>query len=88
MFRSRTPRNVVLAIAGLALAVAVGLAANAVSEDSIGLSPQPLSSQDALAPPQASETKAAQRRAQRRRAARHREGVRARRDRKRPIRRR
>jgi hypothetical protein len=45
--------TVLLAVAGLLVAVAVGLAANAVSEDSIGLSAQPVRAGDALAPPEA-----------------------------------
>ena len=48
---SAQPATSLLAVAGLALAVGVGLAANAVSEDSIGLSAEPLGAQEALAPP-------------------------------------
>jgi hypothetical protein len=40
----------VLAVLGLAAAVGIGLAANAISDDSVGLSAQPLSAGDTLAP--------------------------------------
>jgi hypothetical protein len=40
----------VLAVLGLAAAVGIGLAANAISDDSVGLSAQPLSAGDSLAP--------------------------------------
>jgi hypothetical protein len=49
----RTVRNVALALAGLVVAIGVGLAANAVSEDSIGLSAQPLEASESLAPARA-----------------------------------
>jgi hypothetical protein len=39
-----------LAVLGLAAAVGIGLAANAISDDSVGLSAQPLSAGDSLAP--------------------------------------
>ena len=40
----------VLAVLGLAAAVGIGLAANAISDDSVGLSAQPLSAGESLAP--------------------------------------
>ncbi|HEX7300548.1 MAG TPA: hypothetical protein VF257_16240 [Solirubrobacteraceae bacterium] len=43
-------RTAVLAVVGLALAVAVGLAANAISRDSIGLAPTPAGSGVPLSP--------------------------------------
>ena len=46
----RTLRNGALALAGLGVAVGVGLAANAVSQDSIGLSAQKLEASKSLAP--------------------------------------
>src|SRR6266576_1539220 len=46
-----TARTVLLGMVGLALAVAVGLAANAISRDSIGLAPTPAGSGVPLAPP-------------------------------------
>ena len=52
-----SPRTIaiggVLAVLGLAAAVGIGLAANAISDDSVGLSAQPLSAGDSLAPPKA-----------------------------------
>jgi hypothetical protein len=45
-----------LALAGLAAAVAIGLLANSISGDSVGLSAEPLSAGDALAPPAAERT--------------------------------
>ena len=45
-----TLRTAILAVVGLALAVAVGLAANAISRDSIGLAPTPVGSGVRLAP--------------------------------------
>ena len=55
--RNGKPRALtfLLAVAGLALAVGVGLAANAVSKDSIGLSAQPVRAGESLAPPAARE---------------------------------
>ena len=50
MVRRRIIRNVALALAGLVAAVAIGLAANTISGDSVGLSAQPLSAGEALAP--------------------------------------
>lgn len=44
------PLAIVLAIAGVAAAVGIGLAANAVTGDSVGLSADPLSAGDELAP--------------------------------------
>ena len=49
-------RNATLAVAGLVVAVAVGLAANTISQDSIGLSAQPLRASDSLAPAEARRT--------------------------------
>src|SRR5687768_6204847 len=73
MMWRRTLRNATLALAGLAVAVGVGLAANAVSEDSIGLSAQPLEASDSLAPAEARRGEPRrERRAQRRRTARRR----------------
>jgi len=43
-------RTAILAVVGLGLAVAVGLAANAISRDSIGLAPTPVGSGVRLAP--------------------------------------
>jgi hypothetical protein len=59
-----------LALAGLAAAVAIGLLANSISGDSVGLSAEPLSAGDALAPPAAerSEPRPARRRERRRSA--------------------
>ena len=51
-------RTVLLGIVGLALAVAVGPAANAISRDSIGLAPTPAGSGVPLAPPRTSSTAA------------------------------
>ena len=48
-------RNVALALAGLVAAVAIGLTANTISGDSVGLSAQPLSAGEALAPEAASQ---------------------------------
>jgi hypothetical protein len=45
-----TLRTIALGIVGLALAVAVGLAANAISRDSVGLAPTPAGSRVPLAP--------------------------------------
>jgi hypothetical protein len=65
-----------LVIAGLVAAVGIGLLANTISGDSVGLSAQPLSAGDTLAPPaserrrEAREERADQRREARRRAAR------------------
>ena len=61
-------RNATLALAGLVVAVAVGLAANTISQDSIGLSAQPLRASDSLAP---AEARRAQPRAERRRPPPH-----------------
>jgi hypothetical protein len=70
-----------LVLAGLAAAVGIGLLANTISGDSVGLSAQPLSAGDTLAPPaserrrEAREARAERRREQRadrRRAARRR----------------
>ena len=64
----RAIRNAALALLGLVAAVAIGLVANSVSGDSVGLSAQPLSAGDSLAPQtQPADTTAAERR---RRAAR------------------
>ena len=49
----QTLRNGALAVAGLAVAVGVGMAANAVSQDSIGLSAQKLEPSRSLAPAEA-----------------------------------
>ena len=77
-FRSITV-GVALAIFGLGAAVGIGLAANSISGDSVGLSAEPLSPGDTLAPPAADDTarararaRAERRRAERRRAARRR----------------
>jgi hypothetical protein len=43
-------RTIALGVVGLALAVAVGLAANAISRDSIGLAPTPAGTHVPLAP--------------------------------------
>jgi hypothetical protein len=70
----RKALNVLLAVGGLALAVGVGLAANAVSKDSIGLAAKPLRATQDLAPREARNTdvRRAELRAQRRRAAQRR----------------
>ena len=66
-------RNVALALAGLVAAVAIGLTANTISGDSVGLSAQPLSAGDELAPEAASrEDRSDARRERRRRRARQR----------------
>jgi hypothetical protein len=70
--KKRTALTAVLAVVGLALAVGVGLAANAVSDDSVGLSATPLRAGQGLAPPEAREG-AEQRRGERRRAERARQ---------------
>ena len=76
-----------LVLAGLAAAVGIGLLANTISGDSVGLSAQPLSAGDTLAPPASErrrearaeraerrrEAQAERRRAARRRAERERE---------------
>ena len=54
-FRSITV-GVALAIFGLGAAVGIGLAANSISGDSVGLSAEPLSPGDTLAPPAADDT--------------------------------
>lgn len=76
-----TPRKIAvgtgLALAGMVAAVAIGLLANTISGDSVGLSAAPLSAGDTLAPPASERRQAAERRAlahrreaaQRRRAA-------------------
>lgn len=46
----RTVAIVLLGLAGLAAAVGIGLAANAITGDSVGLSAEPLSAGDELAP--------------------------------------
>ena len=63
-----------LAIFGLGAAVGIGLAANSISGDSVGLSAEPLSAGEALAPTTDDGADAAvrERRAQRRRAERRR----------------
>jgi hypothetical protein len=52
-----TPRRILigvaLGVAGIAAAVAIGLLANTISGDSVGLSAEPLSAGEALAPPAA-----------------------------------
>src|SRR5687767_11174917 len=63
-------RNATLALAGLVVAVAVGLAANTISQDSIGLSAQPLRASDSLAPAEARRAEAPRDRRVRRRARR------------------
>jgi uncharacterized membrane protein YgcG len=47
-------RTILLGIVGLAIAVTVGLAANAISRDSIGLAPSPAGTSVPLSPPKAS----------------------------------
>jgi hypothetical protein len=69
VIRKRTALTAALAVVGLALAVGVGLAANAVSKDSVGLSAKPLHAGRGLAPPEARDS-AVQRRATQRRAER------------------
>ena len=64
-----------LVIFGLGAAVGIGLAANSISGDSVGLSAEPLSAGEALAPTTTDDSQARERRearAQRRRAARRR----------------
>ena len=46
-------RTALLGVLGLALALAIGVGANVVSNDSVGLSAAPLRSVDSLAPEQA-----------------------------------
>jgi hypothetical protein len=53
-----TARTAILAVVGLCLAVAVGLAANAISRDSIGLAPTPVGSGVRLAPGRTTSTAA------------------------------
>ena len=65
-------RNATLALAGLVVAVAVGLAANTISQDSIGLSAQPLRASDSLAPAEARRAEPSRERRARRRSARKR----------------
>jgi hypothetical protein len=60
MTPSGTLRTAILAVIGLALAVAVGLAANAISRDSIGLAPTPAGSGVRLAPARTTSTAARQ----------------------------
>ena len=75
-FRSIT-LGVALAIFGLGAAVGIGLAANSISGDSVGLSAEPLSPGDTLAPPAAERPPhRARARAERRRAARRRAALR------------
>ena len=59
MMRSGTLRTAILAVVGLCLAVAVGLAANAISRDSIGLAPAPVGSGVRLAPSKTTSTEPA-----------------------------
>ena len=66
----QTLRNGALALAGLGVAVGVGMAANAVSQDSIGLSAQKLEASRSLAPAEARRPSRAERRDRRRRATR------------------
>src|SRR5262245_65850850 len=61
----RLATGVALAIAGLAAAVGIGLLANSISGDSVGLGAEPLSAGETLAP--ASVQKAEERRQQRHR---------------------
>jgi membrane protein involved in colicin uptake len=62
-----TPRKIAvgtaLALAGMVAAVAIGLLANTISGDSVGLSAAPLSAGDTLAPPASERRRAAERRA-------------------------
>jgi hypothetical protein len=51
-----TLRTAILAVIGLGLAVLVGLAANAISRDSIGLAPTPVGSSVRLAPARSTST--------------------------------
>src|SRR3954454_20071784 len=51
----RTAVLLILAVLGVGAALGIGLAANAISGDSIGLSARPLRAGDELAPPQAPE---------------------------------
>ena len=53
MTRRGTALLVALALLGVGTALAIGLAANAISGDTIGLSARPLRAGDELAPPQA-----------------------------------
>jgi hypothetical protein len=48
---SKRLTTVLLAVAGLAVAAGIGLAANEVTGDSVGLSADPLKAGDSLAPP-------------------------------------
>ena len=48
---SKRMTTVLLALAGLAAAAGIGLAANEVTGDSVGLSAEPLEAGDSLAPP-------------------------------------
>jgi hypothetical protein len=57
--RPGTLRTAILAVVGLGLAVVVGLAANAISRDSIGLAPTPAGSGVRLAPARSTPTVAA-----------------------------
>ena len=76
-----TPRRlaagVALALAGLVAAVAIGLLANTISGDSVGLSAEPLSAGDTLAPPASERRRVEARRAlaQRRADERRRKAV-------------
>ena len=70
MAPSRILRNAALGVAGLAAAVGIGLAANTISGDSVGLSAQPLRAGEALAPPAARSSDADRARERRRRQRR------------------
>lgn len=63
--------GVALAVLGLAVAVAIGLASNAISGDTVGLSAEPLKAGETLAPTKANDP-AADRRRTRRQLARKR----------------
>ncbi|MDQ4049050.1 MAG: hypothetical protein M3131_06690, partial [Actinomycetota bacterium] len=49
----RILRNAALAVLGVVAAAGIGLAANTISGDSVGLSAEPLSAGESLAPPAA-----------------------------------
>ena len=79
MTPKRIAGAVALGLAGIVAAVAIGLLANTISGDNVGLSAEPLSAGDTLAPTTAERRRATARRelAQRRQARRRRQAARA-----------
>ena len=64
--RSRVPATVGLGLAGVLAAAAIGVAANEITGDSVGLSAEPLAAGEELAPEAATQTREQAERAERR----------------------